>query len=276
MDQQPMQDRRILEAMDACRPGSDDVGDPGLAPLAAELAANAEFEELFTRLQKLDATLAGAIQDVPPPAGLADRLLVRLATSEAVEGRVSADMAAVAAVGGTVAPASRRLRNHYFRWVVAASVLAAVAVPALVAVLQWRAAHQFTPQSVVSEGLGFYVSETRGPAQFVDDVAPPSALPLSRAVLPLRGVRWRAIQGFLDRAGLAYDLAGPGGAQATLYVVRRTVAGAPAAPPVCPFLATGNCSTSTWQEAGLLYVLVVRGDASAYAGFLDLPRGPLT
>jgi hypothetical protein len=129
---------------------------------------------------------------------------------------------------------------------------------------------------VLSEALDFYVNEVQSPGQLVVEVAPPPSLPLSPAVLPLPGARWRAIRGFLDRGGLAYDLPGPRGTQATLYVVRRTVAGVPTAPPVRPSLATGNCSTSTWQEGRLLYVLVVRGDASAYVGFLDLPRGPLT
>jgi hypothetical protein len=170
----------------------------------------------------------------------------------------------------------KAIGSHYFRWVVAASLLAAAVIPALAAVLQWRWAHQFTPQTALSAGLDFFLSEVRDPGQFVADVPPPAAWPPSRAVLPLRGMRWRPIQGFLDRAGLAYDLPGPDGTQATLYVVRRTVAGALAVPPARPSLATGNCSTATWQEGGLLYVLVVRGDASAYAVFLDLPRGPLT
>jgi hypothetical protein len=94
--------------------------------------------------------------------------------------------------------------------------------------------------------------------------------------LATAAVRWRAVSGVLDCRGVAYDLADANGNRATLYVVRRTVAGVPTAPPSRPALSSGNCSTSAWQEGGLLYVLVVRGEASLYDRFLDLPRGPIT
>jgi hypothetical protein len=286
MDQQPMRDPRILERMEACRPGADDVADPAMAPLAAELASNPELDDLFTRLQKLDATLAGAIQDVPVPDGLADRLLRRLeashvavpqpAVSPTADRPLAKNSAAIARVEATARAARRPIRSRYFRWVLAVSAMVAIVVPTLVVLYQWRMAHAFTPHGVLSEALDFYVNELHAPGLLVADVAPPPSLPLSPAVLPMPGARWRHVRGFLDRSGVAYDLLGPRGTQATLYVVRRTVAGVPTAPPARPSLATGNCSTSTWQEGRLLYVLVVRGDASAYSGFLDLPRGPLT
>ncbi len=41
MDEKPIHDERILEALEACRPGSDDVADPLLGPLAAAISAGA-------------------------------------------------------------------------------------------------------------------------------------------------------------------------------------------------------------------------------------------
>ena len=212
--------------------------------------------------------LAGAIQDVPLPDGLAARF------AAAPRGRVKRPLPGVQR---SAAVAPRKVGRPLLslgrgRFGVGRGGHSRAGRGSAMA-----CAHiSSRPQTALSEGLDFYVSEARGPGQSVDDVAPPSAWPLSRAVLPLRGVRWRSIQGFLDCRGLAYDLPGPGGAQATLYVVRRIGSRRrPHRRPVPPWLRA-IVPRRPGRKAGLLYVLVVRGDASAYAAFLDLPRGPLT
>ena len=81
MEDEPIQDVHILEAIEACRPGSNDLSDPGLAFLATELAARAELDDAYERLQRLDAMLAVAFKDVPVPEGLGQRILARLAAA---------------------------------------------------------------------------------------------------------------------------------------------------------------------------------------------------
>ena len=78
MSDQPIQDPRIREAMEACRPGSDDLEDPALVFLAEQLAADPKLGHVFERLQRLDGTVAEAFGDVPVPDGLADRITARL------------------------------------------------------------------------------------------------------------------------------------------------------------------------------------------------------
>ena len=84
MDHPPKHDERLLEALEACRPGSADLSDPALAHLAAEIAVDPALERLYERLQQIDARVAAAFQEVPVPAGLAERISERLAEAEHV------------------------------------------------------------------------------------------------------------------------------------------------------------------------------------------------
>lgn len=72
-------DERLLRQMDACRPGSDDHLLPEMADLNNELTQSPEIQRQFHRLQRLDERLLEALDDVPVPSNLADRLLSALA-----------------------------------------------------------------------------------------------------------------------------------------------------------------------------------------------------
>ncbi len=78
----PEIDPRTLEALEACRPGSEDLSDPVMASLVSQMAASRELDDLYERLQKFDASLASAYQDVPVPEGLAERILAHLDASQ--------------------------------------------------------------------------------------------------------------------------------------------------------------------------------------------------
>jgi hypothetical protein len=68
----------LREAMDACRPRSDDLRLPDLAPLAERLASDSASRRLFDRLQRLDRRISTTALDVSVPAGLAERILARV------------------------------------------------------------------------------------------------------------------------------------------------------------------------------------------------------
>jgi hypothetical protein len=262
--------QQIQEAMEACRPGHGDVDDPEMARLAAELVASRDLEDRFARLQQLDGALADAIQDVPVPAGLADRLMARLSAAP-----VDAALPESSRVGeAVVVPASDRRRARPW-WFAVAGVVAAVI---LVSVSVWQSGRNvpWTTSTVLEEAISLYSNENQETGRLVSEVSPPWALPLSPAVRSWPGTRWRPLAGFLDRKGVAYDLTSVRGTRATLYVVNRTIAGLPDEPPSRPSPGTGNCTAAAWQQGSLLYVLVVQGDPAAYAEFLDLPRGPVT
>lgn len=272
MENEPIRDPRIVEAMEACRPGRDDLADPDLAFLAAQLAANPELYETHERLQRLDLSLAKAFQDVPVPEGLAQRILERLAPAgEVAAVRTDADqpMATVAV------PVKHGLRR---RWLLGAMGLGlTLAASLLVAVMVGRDRVVYRDGQVLEMAVRLFETETPSPDQehLAAETPPPKEFPVSPLVLQHAQLRWRPISQFLGRSGVAYDLTVPGEARATLYVVRQTVAGVPTSPGAQPSWTTHNCSVSAWQSGSLLYVLVVDGGSRAYRGYLDIPQGPV-
>jgi len=256
-------DRRVVMAIEACRPGSDDASDPALGRLAACLDADPDLEDLGQRLQKLDATIAGAIQDVSVPFGLKGRLLAKLnAAGEAAR--------SVSPRRPVLVP--RHVQLGRLAWVPSLAGMAAAAVILVVGFL-YQQSTQYSPATVMERGVELFNRDLRQPGpQWRDGLVP--RYPFSGSVRMCSDVRWRPVEGLLDAPGLAYRM-DVNGLVAVLYVLARPVAGLPAAPPLRPARSTADCSTSAWQENGLMYVLVVQGDWRAYQLFLDLPLGPV-
>jgi len=294
MENSPNYDQRIVEALEVCRPGSDDVADPALRILADAIEADPELAQLYARLQEVDGRVAAAFADVPVPEGLEGRLLERLglaldpgvsASEDADQG--PAQFPAVLTTPDSATPQPQpettlqptpvvpRPARRARRWLLVgggAAVAAALVVGAMT-VFSDRG-REYTPQAVLDEAIRFFSRETPEPGR---RDGPPSSYPLSSAVARLPGIeiQWRRVSGLLESRGVAYDFRGPRGVQATLYVLDRQVAGLRPAPTLRPY-TTGGCSVEAWQEGKLLYVLVVEsGDRRAYQQFLYRP-GPLT
>jgi hypothetical protein len=261
MENEPIRDPRIIEAMEACRQGSDDLADPDLAFLAAHLAADPELNEVHQRLERLDRATADAMGDVPVPEGLADRLLSRLESARAQETDVAGSAPSPAAAPAATTPRPPR-RSSRRRWLVGLGSLGlAVAGSLLVATILHRDREVYTEAQVLEAAIRF--SESEPPAtddwHLVSDRRPPKDMPMSPFVWQSTQVRWRDLPDFLGHSAVAYDLSRPGGVRATLYVVWRRVLGVPSVPPDRPALTTHNCSVAAWQSNALLYVLVVDG-----------------
>ncbi len=259
MKEQPIFDERILEALEVCRPGSDDANDPALDFLADELARNPELRLLHEQLQQIDATLSACFADVPVPEGLQERLLAHLAEATP-----------------EVQPRSNVSRR---RWMLAAGSLVGAAAVWFAALWLGQPA-SYSEQDALNEAIRLFSAEAQQPPEpgnLLAQLDPPSTFGPSRFVAKgLRGVRWRRMGGFLGRRGVAYDM-DQGGVRAVLYVVdHRGISGLRAgSPPSKPRYNTAGCATSAWREGRRMYVLVVRGNARAYRGFLSR-RGPLT
>jgi hypothetical protein len=284
MERRPDHDQQMLEAMESCRPGSDDPQDPALAGLAAAMAIYADFRGRFERQQRADLAMRAALGDVSLPEGLSRRLLERLAAAQAEKSPLSRVAEQVAPPAGKAA-SGWGPRRFSRRWLaVAAAALAAAAVLLATAWLWTHRSDAYTSVAAVEEeATYFFQSESPAPSHQLGEVSPPADYPLSREVVRTLQVRWRPIQGFLGRAGVAYDLAAPAGPagpaalRATLYVVSRVIPGLRATvPPPEPRRSTAGCSTAVWQEGDLLYVLVVEGGPGVYRGYLRSPSGPLT
>lgn len=305
MESSPIRDPRILEALEACRPGSEDIRDPVMEPLARQLGVFPELAALYERLQQTDRAIAEAFRDVPVPAGLAARVLTQMAAAPALleellsmpppgasPGIAGNGRGGTESLAPPVAPVpspalregTRPMRADRRGWprrgwlfasgalVVAASVLVAVFLNA-------PKPDRVSTEEVLNKAIAFFDNDAREsglPLGFGH--VPPAGYPLSPA-LPTRTcqVRWRWVDGFLDLRGVAYDFKAPGGISATVYVVKRPLLGLGSSPPAVPMLATGRRATAVWQEGDLVYVLVVEGESREYERFFqELATGPVT
>ena len=243
-------DRRIVEAIDACRPGSNDLDAPEMSDLARRLNEDPQVATAFSSLQRWDAKVSVAVGDVLVPQGLQASILATLAPAEPDE---------------TVTPlesASRSARRAWFGLAVAASV-------AMVLATAWYASREVR---VTADNLWSQVDHWQqqiDPNAWRSTSSAPAAYPGSARVLGRR-FGWQSV----GPGVVAYDLAGPDGAAAVLLVVRARVAGLPQRPP-SRATWTQNRSLAAWQSGRLLYVLVVDGPPARYRRLLDLRRPPL-
>jgi len=276
MEDKPIQDMHLLEAIEACRPGSNDLSDPALAFLATELAARAELDDAYERLQRLDAILAEVFDDVAVPEGLQDRILCRLAATASPRQDAADDRQRVAPSPAAAARAGRR-RVFRWGWLVAGGVAAA---SVMIAISVWRQpgwGESFVRESAI-DSFNADWENRNWPAggQLVSQKSPPEKWPLSPDVLESSQTRWRWVSGFLGRRAVAYDMTDSAGRPATLYVVRYKAANVRnTAPPARPVTHTAFRCTSLWQQGELLYVLVFEGDSRTYQDLL-VSRGPVT
>jgi hypothetical protein len=295
MDHLSARRQRLWEAMASCREGSDDLGDPQFADLAARLAEDAELRGQFQRLQEADRAIKTAFASVAVPAGLAARVAARLAEAgsneqgarsreqgagskeQGASGSVpeASDCLATPAVTTSDSPAPlRRATSRFSRRRLLAGFTALSAAAALLAVvwIQTHPSRHETPDSVLDEAMDFFDQDNR-PSHELG--APPAEYPMSRDIVRLQGVRWRYAEKFPGGPAVAYDLPTMGG-RATLYVFHGNIPGLPSMPPTLPRSSTGGKSAAAWQAGETLYVLVVEGDAGMYSSYLDQSHGPLT
>lgn len=282
MGNDPTADPRIFEAMEACRPGSDDVADPAMEPLRRQLSDSPELSRAYQRLQRLDQALADAFRDVPVPEGLQDRILARLAAG-VPRGPREASLNRDAE--GTSVPQTGSRRDRRRRWLIGACTAVAAAALVLGVLLHFQRSDKFNISDALSSAIEFFRNDAReGGHPMSGPVQPPREFPFSRGLAAIFApvetrlveMRWRAVQGFLNREAVAYDLVGRRGISATVYVATCSVDGLATDVPLRPMLSTGQSSASAWQEGDLLYVLVVDGGIQDYERFFAGAGGPLT
>ena len=283
MGNDPTIDPRILEAMEACRPGSDDVSDPAMEPLRRQLSDSPELARTYQRLQRLDQALADAFRDVPVPEGLQDRILARLERAGAQQPPPAASLSRD--VEGVSVPGTRSRRDWRRRWLIGACGVAAAAALVLGVFLHFQRSDEFSKSDMLNLAIEHFTNDTReGGHPIAGPVQPPREFPFSRALEAVFApgealfseMRWRAVHGFLNREAVAYDLVGRRGVSATVYVATCSVDGLTTEVPLRPMLSTGQSSASAWQEGDRLYVLVVDGGIQDYERFFAAAGGPLT
>lgn len=239
-----MEQDRILEQIDACRSGHNDLELPEMSQLAQRLEEDGELRQRYRRAMEFDAALGEAMHDVPVPDGLAERLLVKLEDAQAQA--VPQEL-----------PTQRTSRRALWTSLLTAAVVLAVAfgfwkyysVPSEIDQAQ---IHDLALKQFPSELGATSLNRLPGPG----DLSP-------------SGVNLRLIQGwsqttFAYRNAVAYHLKAPNGKRAILFVTPTT--GRPHVPnwlPVSPVvsqsaLVTGKVCTA-WASGNRLFVLVVEG-----------------
>ena len=288
-------DPKLFEAIDACRPASDDISLSELRELAAELARDPRLAKVYARVQTLDAAIAEAVVDVPLPDGLHDRLLACVRAAQ----EAPAAALEIQGSGSTVVTAGPVSTGSVFTsrglwgasrwpggWLTACGGLALAASVALMVYLSLPAPQELDADRIVQLALEFHEKTHDAASPMAMPVADNGSrdkllgqFPLSAAVTPGGRVQWHKVVDFLGRPGVAYEMAGPGGVRATLYAVNlaapRTAPqlgpSLPTAPLGTPLLETGGRTVAAWREKGLLYVLVVDGELPAYRQFVAPP-----
>ena len=286
MQDQPIRDPSLLEAIEACRPGSDDLSDPALAFLAAKLDEDADLAEHYQNIQELDGKITEAFCDVPVPEGLSDRLLARLAVQGNGRSGSTRDDKAEIETAETTPPESVRdvaaervaaPRRVSRRLVLGGAITATVAASVLVAILLLRIepSRPLSQEDVQRQAMAFFDADRHSLEEGLSlaEASPPEDYPFSH-LIRFEPVQWRGIRGFLGRHGVAYDIVIRDRCQATLYVVECSVSGLPSRPQADTFNSGGRF-ISTWQSDKLLYVLVVQGEERHYRQLLTTPGGPL-
>lgn len=132
-------DRRILEGIEACRPGSDDLQSAELADIAREVESDPQALAAYKAVQDWDAAVSAAVEQVAVPSGLAERIVDRLKAAETAATAVNAALQLPSSVDDKVlvdhqtagSPISLNQTWSRKRWLAAASALAATVVVAV-------------------------------------------------------------------------------------------------------------------------------------------------
>jgi hypothetical protein len=202
--------------------------------------------------RQFDAALKAALQDVPVPPGLAERLL---ACCDAAESAAEPSPPLV-----SVAAARPRFSRRAL-WLAGAG--AALAASMLLAALLWPRA----PQSVSVHELAAIFPDWLAASEHA---APASALPKGYQLPANLRVLPQGYRQFVTRQSwpaVAASLAPSGSPQATLFIVRSKVSfQVPQTPVRLP--ATAGNSAVAWQVRDLLYVLVVEERGQRLEDFL--------
>lgn len=299
-----IRDEYLLAALDALR-SRDELALPEFADLARHLEQHPADAALVDRALAFDRRVASALQEVPVPTGLREQVLARLALAadhagvagwsrpldaaldQAVADRQVAPAVAIASPAvddGAPADRDRTARTADGPWsrlrLSRRSMMVLTGIAATAATVAWfcRPIGQFDRDGIALEANSAFheLADTGAATRPLGDADRIGSFPFSQQIARFGDVRWRGVERFLGRHGVAFELRSPSGVRGTLFVVkllggaRAPVISAAGIPhrPTLHNAGSGGLTTAIWQEQGHLFVLVVDGDERAYRHFL--------
>lgn len=264
-------EKRIIESIEACRPGSDDVASPDMVDVARQIQQDPQVRLLYERVQKWDAAVSVTMEEVGAPEGLADRILDRLRSQAAVstsEIRSTGSQQPVAEAVRLAPPHDLDSRWSRRKWLAGITTIAAsILVVAFLSV--WLPGDGEVPLEEIAEG---WFQELG--ANWQDAQQAPGEFPLPGAITA-SPTSWQWLAKHSSARGVVYQLQDRAGTTALLYVVRLTRAGLPATPPASPQSNTAGKAVGYWKSGDTVYVLVVPGDERNYRAFVSSSPVPL-
>jgi hypothetical protein len=270
-----MNRQQIQQQIELCRPGSDDLHDPDLANLARAVHGDDAVRARYESVQKLDAAIRSAFHDVPVPADLEQRLLANVGASVRNSAAASpgAEHGEIPATRPAQAPVSSggMSRRQLLRW---AAITGSVAAALLVVGGVWAIVRALLPEPPQSLDALIQIAlrwtdESRLHSWERDLTQAPlqAGYPLDSA-LRAPPQRWQrfVVEG---ETVVAYDLSPPGQPLAAQFTLRTTRPhSVPSVLSSTPLSNTGGFCIGACQRDGVLYVLVIEGDASRYRQFV--------
>lgn len=274
-------DKRTIELIECCRPGSDDARTVETGELVERMRIDPEARALYERVQQWDAAVSEIMQEIEPAADFQSRLLATLSLPASVAAppaagdsaglpaldealRVTAANGSVTWAGSTEATTARWSRRQ---WIGTLSTVAAGLALALVLNSVLRSPQDTPLDEMAGEWQTALTDEWRDMEQAPRGFAVPAGF-VGRAS------SWQWIGKALQGRGVAYQLRDAQGAAATLYVVQMDRPEEPSAPPNRPQSTTGGRAVGYWQHAGKVFVLVTSSEAS-YRRLVQPATAPL-
>lgn len=263
----------VKEAIDACRPGTDDVNLPEMSALADLLRDDEQVRGWYDHTQRSDAAIARAFRDIPIPDGLSDRLVSSInkegapiqAPSSLIEDAIQ-EKDEPESVTNVALPTKGWYRRR--RWVICGATVAAVAV--VFAVLFPWGNREILPEELRAE-VTRWIDEESQSADWREDVteAAPLEYPDDAEISGLTPNGWCVIGTRYDSQTIVYDVSRRG-ERAYLFCFRtngRSVA-LPNTIPLSPRWTTGGVDIGAWQRNGMMYVLAVEGGRQQYQRYV--------
>lgn len=272
-----MTDQEIQQAIDACRPGSDDLQQPEMAALAEAVRQDPDVRRRYECSQQFDASVIGLFRDVPVPAGLADRLLTAIepslgqatADSQTPVTPLSSERDAQEAVEKARHWPHRKRRRIWA--ITAGSLTAAAALAGFLLLVPYFSVAEPRPNDRLPDEILAWedavVRQGWNENMQTDQVV---RRPLDRAVR-VTPQRWCSIATAYDAQTIVYDVAPRGADMALVFCMQCRVRSStlPDMPPWNAFSATGGLTLGVWRRGDMVYVLVVRGGLRRYRELIE-------
>jgi hypothetical protein len=266
----------VIAALDACRHDSDDHSLPEVASILADVSRE-RVAGYRRSIERIDRAVAGALQEVQIPSGLAERILAAVDSRSSEPGargheRRPCDEELLAGPTETgekvdrpgadrVAAAARRPSR---RLLVAAAILS-MAASLLVVLVGQGMREKLDADGLQARAKDFYEAEDH--AASLSD-ARSSIVPVAPSTVAGR----RPVR-FLSRDGEAFELSSSSGrrpVKATLYRIPLKSFWGPvfSGLPTMPLLqGTSAMTVAVWTDNKDVYVMIVKGDRTAFESF---------